>query len=231
MGLYRYSHKVADEKQVARAQVHDVNASHKDLSQVLGAIRNKTVKAAEVILDEAISMKKAIPYKKFATALGHRGELGGKRGRYPVKEAKVALGLLKNAVANAESKGLDRDSLYIKAASAYKQNKMMRYRKYWASGIIIGYGRQSFASKYVTCWAEITLAEKRGKEKKTAKPADDAVAKSKPTTAKPEAKAHVEKVHPHAHVQKTEVNPVVKEETKENAKEARKKEEIKVETK
>ncbi|MFH1247483.1 MAG: 50S ribosomal protein L22, partial [Candidatus Micrarchaeota archaeon] len=154
MGLYSYSIKApaADEKKIARAQVHDVNASHKDLSQVLGAIKYKPITLALQILEDAISMKKAIPYRKFATRLGHRSELGGKKGRYPKKEAKVARELLKNAIANAEAKGLDREKLVVAGGVSHKQNLFMRHRKYWASGIIIGYGRQSLASKYVTCW-------------------------------------------------------------------------------
>ncbi len=107
MGLYSYSHKVVDEKQVARAQVHDVNASYKDMSQIFGAIKHKDIKSAMQILEDAIAMKKAIPYRKFATNLGHRGELGGKKGRYPKKECKIVVDLLKNAVANAENKGLN----------------------------------------------------------------------------------------------------------------------------
>lgn len=169
MGLYKYSLKVADEKKTARAQVHDVNASYKDLTQVLAAIRHKNVAQATQVLEDAISKLKAIPYTRHATRLGHRSELGGHKGRYPIKEAKIALALLKNGVANAEGKGLDKGALVVKGASAYKQNQFMRHRKYWASGVIIGYGRQSYASKYVTCWAEITLVEKeKAVPKKTA---------------------------------------------------------------
>ena len=204
MGLYKYSHKTADEKQVARAQLHDLNASYKDLSQVLAAITKKTIKQAEEILQDAIAKKMPIHYRKFAKNLGHRSELGGKKGRYPVKEAKFALQLLKNAIANANSKGLNRDNLYVAAVAAHKQNQLMRYRKYWASGIIIGYGKQSFASKYVTCWAEITLAEKLNTAGKTEKkPAANAKTKTtketKTVKPKPIAKEAV-----HAEKQKVE---------------------------
>lgn len=204
MGLFKYSIKVADEKKAARAQVHDVNASHKDLSQVLGAIKYKTIAQAMKILQEAITKTKAIPYKKFATRLGHRSELGGKKGRYPIKEAKVALDLLKNAVANAESKGLDKEKLIIAGECAHKQNLFMRARKYWASGIIIGYGRQSYASKYVTCWAEIALIEREPRSKKAIegkKIGEKNSAKSETKTlhtaaVKPAVKTHVKKEAP-----------------------------------
>ncbi len=169
MGLYQYSFKVQEEKKAARAQVHDVNASYKDLTQVMAAIRKKPVKKALAILDAAIARKTAIPYKRFAKHLGHRSELKGKKGRYPVKEAKIALQLLKNALANADSKGLDKERLFVASSAAYKQNVLMRYRRYWAGGTVIGYGRQSYASKYTTCWAELTLMEKKAVKKRRKK--------------------------------------------------------------
>ncbi len=165
MGLYSYSIIVPKEARIAKAQVHDVDASYKDLGQVLGAIKGKTVAQATQLLDLCISRKKAIPFRKFAKHLGHRSELGGRKGKYPIKEARIALQLLDNAVANANAKGLDKSALVIYGASAHKQNVFMRYRRYWASGIVLGYGKQAFASKYVTCWAELVLLEKTTPQK------------------------------------------------------------------
>jgi len=167
MGLYKYSHKTKDEKKVARAQVHDVNASYKDLTQVMNAIRGKKYEEAVKILEETIAMRMPIRYRQHATNLGHRPQLGGRKGRFPKKEAKIVIDLLKNAKANADSKGLE--NLRVSAAAAHKQDVFMRYRKYFASGIIIGYGRQSFASKLVTAWVEIALEEIPGAKKKEAK--------------------------------------------------------------
>lgn len=169
MGLYNYSSKASDEKKVARAQIHDVNASYKDMSQVMTAIRGKPYAEALQIVEGVISKKKAIKYKKFAKHLGHRSELGGARGRYPAKEAKIVLALLKNAKANADSKGLEDEALRVASCAAYKQDMFMRYRKYFAGGAIIGYGRQSFASKYVTCRGELTLDEGAKKRKQATK--------------------------------------------------------------
>ncbi|MBI4406758.1 50S ribosomal protein L22, partial [Candidatus Micrarchaeota archaeon] len=164
MGLYSYSILLPKEARVAKAQIHDVNASYKDLGQVLAAIKGKTVAQATQVLDLCISKKKAVPFKKFAKHLGHRSELGGHRGKYPVKEARIALQLLNNAVANADAKGLDKNALVVYGAASHKQNVFMRNRRYWAGGIVIGYGRQAFASKYVTCWAELVLVEKVQKQ-------------------------------------------------------------------
>jgi large subunit ribosomal protein L22 len=179
---YSIELKAGEEKKSAFAQFHDVDASYKDLSQVCRAIKGKPVKKAEKILEEAISKKKAIPFKKFNKGMGHRSELGGKKGKYPITEARLALALLKNAEANALQKGLSEDKLFVRHAAAFKQNTFKRYRKFWVGGNTIGYGKRAVWSDYVTCRAELVLSEaeksfeekekakKEGKAKKQAKP-------------------------------------------------------------
>lgn len=159
--VYKYSIELDAEeaKKSAFAQFHDVDASYKDLSQVLRAIKGKPVKKAEKILEEVISKKKAIPFTKFNKGMGHRSELGGRKGKYPIKEARLALALLKNAEANALQKGLSEDKLFIRHAASYKQNTFKRYRKYWVGGNTIGYGKRAIWSNYVTCRAELVLSE------------------------------------------------------------------------
>lgn len=159
MGLYKYSMELVKGEKLGKAQLHDVNCSYKDLSQVFASIRGKSVKDAEKILEEAVSMKRAIPYAKFSTKIGHRSELGGRKGRYPKKECKIALDMIQNARSNAVQKGLDETALYVKQAAAYKQNVLKRYRNYFASSRTLGYGKNPIWSNYVTCWAELVLAE------------------------------------------------------------------------
>ncbi|MBS3070251.1 50S ribosomal protein L22 [Candidatus Micrarchaeota archaeon] len=166
MGLYKYSMAEEEGVKTAKAQQHDMSCSYKDLSQVFAAIRGKTVAGSRKVLDDAIAMKKAIRYHKFATKIGHRSNLGGKKGRYPKKECKIALSLLENAVANAVQKGMDESALYVMHAASYKQNVLKRYRKYFASSRTLGYGKQSTWSNYVTCWAEMVLGEKQVPEGK-----------------------------------------------------------------
>ncbi len=159
--VYKYSIRLNAEeaKKSAFAQFHDVDASYKDLSQVFRALKGKPVKKAKTILEEAISKKKAIPFKKFNKGMGHRSELGGRKGKYPIKEARLALALLENAEANALQKGLSQDKLYVRHAASYKQNVFKRYRKYWVGGNTIGYGKRAIWSNYVTCRAELVLSE------------------------------------------------------------------------
>jgi ribosomal protein uL22 len=218
MGVYDFSVKLGSGD--AGAQVIDVNASYKDMSQVCRAIKHKPVAKAREVLEQAISKKKAIQYSKFAKHLGHRKELGGKRGRYPIKEAKVALRLLNDAVANARQKALDTESLVVSHAAAYKQRVYPRYRKYWASGTILGYGKQSIMSRYVTCRAELVVSETGRKGKPAAgKPAEKKAEAKKPEAKKlearkPEAQAAGEKA-----VEKPGEKPGEKPEEKELKKE------------
>ncbi len=162
MGLYDFSYKVADEKEVARAQAFDIDASYKDLSNVFAAIKGKSIPDAKKTLEDCISMKKAIQYRKFSKHLGHRKELHGRKGRYPKKEARIALILLKSAEANANFKGLEVNSLVVRQAAAYKQSVIRRMRHHFGSSITLGYGKQALYADYSTCRAEIVLAKGSG---------------------------------------------------------------------
>ncbi|MFH0971016.1 MAG: 50S ribosomal protein L22 [Candidatus Micrarchaeota archaeon] len=164
MTLYRFSFKVPDEKEVARAQAYDMDASYKDLANILAAIKGRSIKEAKKILEECISMKMPIRYRKFNANLGHRSQLGGKKGRFPKKEAKITLTLLKSAEANANFKGLDVNTLIVRQGAAYKQNVMRRYRQHFGSSITLGYGKQSIWANYETCRAELVLAKGSAKD-------------------------------------------------------------------
>ncbi len=208
MGLYKYS-VTYDAEKSAPAQAFDINASYKDLTQVLRAIRGKSVKDAKKILDEAITLKRAIRFSKFNKGMGHRSELGGKKGKYPAKECRIALHMLNNAFANAQSKGLDENAVVLHAA-AYKQNVFPRYRTFFVGGNTLGYGKQAIFSRYVTARAEIVVGEKglkplarktkvqvraeaKLKSKTPVEKAEKKVdAKAKPSEAKVDAKAKPE---------------------------------------
>jgi len=164
MGLYRYA--VQMQEKTAKSQVYDQNASYKDLTQVCRAIRGRQADEARTVLEECVSLKKAIPYFRHAKGCGARGELGGKKGRYPKKEARIMLGLVNDAVANAKHMGMDEKKLYVAHAAGYKQNSFHRHRRYWAGGSILGYGKQATWADYETARAEVVLAEREPRPKK-----------------------------------------------------------------
>ncbi|MEK6924226.1 MAG: uL22 family ribosomal protein [Candidatus Micrarchaeota archaeon] len=160
-----------DATKTARAQVYDLDASYKDMTQVCAAMRGKSADAAAETLQAAINLEKPIRFYSHAKGLGHRSQLGGKQGKFPKKECKLALSLLKNAIAAAADKGIDAKGLMVLHAQAYKQNSYPRYRRTFASSHTLGYGKQAILSRYVTARVEITVGEKGAKRiaRKTAR--------------------------------------------------------------
>lgn len=137
-----------DAAKFARAQAHGVDASYKDLGAVCANIRGKTAEKAEELLGKASKGEFPIHFARHAKKMGHRGEIGGKRGRYPKKSAKLVLKVLKNAVANANTKGL-LGELKVVHATANKQDIYPR---------IAPRGRWR-RNNYVTARIEIVLRE------------------------------------------------------------------------
>ncbi len=188
-GLYKYTTKHAEK--VGKAQAHDLDASYKDLTQVLRAITGLSVAKAYAKLDAAIQGEHAILYTRFNTGSGHRSELGGKKGRYPKKECKMVYATLKNAAANAVNLGLDENSLVVMHGSANKQNTFRRYRTFWVGSTTLGYGKHAMWADYVTAWMQIIVGGKPAekKEQKTKAAAE----KAKEAKEKPDAKETKEK--------------------------------------
>jgi ribosomal protein L22 len=107
------------------ARVEGVNASYKDLSQVCRSIRSKKSDWAVSFLEKAAEGEVAVRYKTNNKRLGHRRELGGKKGRYPKKAAKIVLKALLSAIANGKIKGLG-DVYTVLVANANKKNRYPR---------------------------------------------------------------------------------------------------------
>ncbi|MCK4319517.1 50S ribosomal protein L22 [Candidatus Micrarchaeota archaeon] len=150
-----YSYKIDNPKELAFARVEGVDASFKDLAEVCTNIRRKPLEAALDLLEKASKGKVAIRYRRHNKKLGHRRELGGKKGRYPKKAAGIVLKLLKSAESNAMQKGLMAD-LYVIHACANKKHAHIRYAPK---------GRRNI-QQYVTSRVEIILKERESKEKK-----------------------------------------------------------------
>ncbi len=159
MSLYQYATQY-DPLKTGRAQAYDLNASYKDLTQVCHAIRRKPIAVAVKTLEDALSFAKPIRYRQHSTGAGHRSQLGGRKGRFPQRECKLALELLANAFANAQARGLKEDAIYVLHAQAYKQNVFPRYRRFFASSNTLGYGKQAIWSNYSTARLELVVGER-----------------------------------------------------------------------
>jgi ribosomal protein L22 len=113
----------------AAARVEGVNASYKDLAEVCGRIRGMSADKAVVFLGKA-SIKPTeggIPvlFKRHCKKLGHRRELGGRKGRYPWKSAAIVLKVLQSAMANGRTQGMG-DAYTVQAACANKNMSFPR---------------------------------------------------------------------------------------------------------
>jgi large subunit ribosomal protein L22 len=136
-----------NEKQLAKAQQYNIDASYKDLAAVCDNIRGLNAYEGVQYL-QAVLSGFPVEYRKWNKKLGHRRELGGKKGRYPIKAAGFVLTVLNNAISNATSKGLD--NLVIVHAAANKQAIYPRLQSK---------GRQTRAN-YETARVEVILAGK-----------------------------------------------------------------------
>ncbi len=109
-----------DTEGIIFASLKDVNASFKDLSAVCAAIRYKSYLEAVDILDGAAAGTRAIEFKRHNKGMGHRHELGGRKGRWPVKCSELVRKVVVNAAANARNKDYEPDLMYVVHASANK---------------------------------------------------------------------------------------------------------------
>jgi ribosomal protein uL22 len=130
---------------VVFAGTSDINASYKDLTIVGDAIRYRRVPESMRILDEIIAGKRAVLYKRHSTGMGSRHELGGRKGRYPMKCAAFVRRVLVNAAANASAKDLDPEGMYVVHFAANKTTIIRRGASkgtsYYGRGM---YGRGSY---------------------------------------------------------------------------------------
>ncbi len=112
-----------DQEKCASVYGRDLHISPKHSREVCKEIVGMSTPNAEKYLEEVIALKRPVRYTKYKKA--HRKGIGC--GRYPVNASRKVLELLREAVANAEFKGLDSEKLRIKHASAYPGRKIKRY--------------------------------------------------------------------------------------------------------
>jgi len=187
----------------AKARLEGVNASYKDLAEVCGVLRNKKADWALDFLDKAAAGEVPVLYRRHNTKLGHRRELGGKKGRYPQKAAGFILKALKSAMANGKVIGLG-DPFVITAISANKKQVFPR---------MAPKGRTA-RSYLVTSRVEIVLTGSEVPKGVTVTPAKKKEEAKKEEAKKAEAKKEDAKPAPEigkAEAPKTPVAETVKE--------------------
>jgi large subunit ribosomal protein L22 len=154
MPHYGYGYRGRADEALARAQQYNIDASYKNMSAVCASIRGMDSDTAVAYLEKAERGEVAVEFKKWNKKMGHRRELGGKKGRYPKKAAKYVLQVLKNAIANGDSKGFG--GMRVIHASSTRQAIYPRMQ---------AKGRQVRAN-YVTSRVEIVLSASQVKPAK-----------------------------------------------------------------
>ncbi|KAL9180283.1 hypothetical protein ACHAXT_008253 [Thalassiosira profunda] len=118
----------------------------KHCREIAHHIKGLEVGKADKFMQDVLEYKDIVPFTKYTGGIGRKAmakqhKAAGDKGRWPVKATKVVKDLLSNAVANAESKGMDVDKLYISHAQCNRAPPGRR-RTYRAHGRIGKYASQ-----------------------------------------------------------------------------------------
>jgi len=149
-----YTYRGESGVSVARARGIEIPMSPKKTYEILNAIRGLPVDRARAILEDAIALKHAIPFRRYNQETAHHKGTGP--GRYAKKVAKNVLQVLDNARENAEYEGLETDTLFVKVAASSRG----RIRK---ASMPRAHGRGTAWHEQTTS-VEIVLAERKEKE-------------------------------------------------------------------
>ncbi|KAF2247048.1 60S ribosomal protein L17 [Trematosphaeria pertusa] len=139
--MVRYAATSIDNAKSARARGSYLRTSFKNTRETAQAINGWKLERALAFLNNVLEKKEAVPMRRYAGSTGRTAQgkaFGVSKARWPVKSAEFLLGLLKNAEANADTKGLDTSNLVVKHIQVNQAPKQRR-RTYRAHGRINPY--------------------------------------------------------------------------------------------
>lgn len=110
---------------MSRVYGRSLPISTKKAVETCKLIRDRSVAQAKATLRDVVTLKKAVPYKRYNQELAHQKNTGS--GGYPVAVCQHLLKLLNSVEANASAKGLDDSSLKIVHSCAHLASRPMRY--------------------------------------------------------------------------------------------------------
>lgn len=144
--MVRYSVEPEVPEKTSKSRGSHLRVHFKHCREIAHYTKGMKVTKALKYLDDVLAFKAVIPFVKFTGGIGHKGQgkqikSPGNNGRWPVKATAVYRDLLKNAMANAETKGLDTDNLVIDHAQVNRAPPGRR-RTYRAHGRIGKYASQ-----------------------------------------------------------------------------------------
>ncbi|XP_062194486.1 large ribosomal subunit protein uL22-like [Phragmites australis] len=162
VAMVKYSRDPTNPTKSAKAMGRDLRVHFKNTRETAFALRNLLLVKAKRYLEDVITHKQAIPFRRYCGGVGRTAQAKNRhsngQGRWPVKSARFILDLLKNAESNAEVKGLDVDTLYVSHIQVNQAQKQRR-RTYRAHGRINPYMSSP-------CHIELILSEKEEPVKK-----------------------------------------------------------------
>jgi len=174
--------KEAIKENSATVNGKDMPISTKHAIEICNFIRGKNLLKCKEYLERVLEKKKAIPFKRYNRDMGHRpGSVGP--GRYPNKASRLILDLLESLEVNAQNKGLDTATLYLKTVVPNKGSNVWHY------------GRQRRRRMKLT--HIFMLAEEKVEKKEEKKEKPEAKKAQKPAENKPVKEKIAEKKTEH----------------------------------
>lgn len=127
MPHFGYTFQNFDATKHVRAAVREKSISPKHAREIAKMIKGLPIEKARDYLQEVVSLRRAVPFRRYKNEVGHRSDPGVMSGRYPQKAAKEFIKLLDNLEANAEYKGMDLDRLKIVSANSHRGVMIKRF--------------------------------------------------------------------------------------------------------
>lgn len=139
--MVKYSRAPAVPERSVKAMGCDLRTSFKNTYNVAQAIKGWKLEEAKQYLQQVLEHKRCIPFRRFKSGVSRNPqvkEFKTTQGRWPVKSAKIVLGLLKNAESNAEFQSLEVENMTISHIQTQRAAPGRR-RTYRAHGRINAY--------------------------------------------------------------------------------------------
>jgi len=122
---YKYAFKDYNAETMARCVVLAASVSTKHCIEICNHIKGRDLTRAKEILNDAIELKTAIPFKRFNHGIGHKKGIGP--ARFAVKACTEMINGLKSCEANASNKGLNTSELIINHINAQMAARPWHY--------------------------------------------------------------------------------------------------------
>ena len=151
---YSFTEQKYDEDRLAKASGRDLRIKPKHAREICAVLKGKRVDQAKSFLEDVISLKQSVPFRRHKKKQAHRKDLKQFKwyaGRYPQKAAARIYEVLAAVESNGEYKGLDIDLCRIIHCAAHRGRIIKRY-------IERAHGRSTARFKHL-CHTDIVIYE------------------------------------------------------------------------